>query len=169
MSVTTGQQLKDLGGGLFSAVSSTEKTRVTAALVRRIVVCPLADVVADTAALAEKVVFSVPATLVNGIKVISCTITATEGITAHDDNHRTFTLKKYDAAGANGTTVGAVSTDSNATPVGTSLTAFVPKSLILKDSATTVVASACLTFQGTGAGTEENLAGAVCTIEYEEL
>lgn len=169
MSVSNGTDIKQLGNALFSATDSTGKTRTEAALVRRIAVCPIADVAADTATLAERIMFTVPANLTNGIRVKAVTYTSTVAIPAHATDNRTFTLKKYNAAGGGGTTVGTLGTDSDVAGY-TSVTALVPAAFTLTASAVDVVAGGILTLSGAGGGgTEPAITGAVLTIDYEEL
>jgi hypothetical protein len=166
MSVTTGQQLKDLGGGLFSAVSSTEKTRVNAALVRRSFSVPI--ILASNGAIAESVIFTVPANLVNGIRVKSVYLAMTTGQTKDSDtDYRVFTVKKYTAAGASGVTIASRST---ALTGGTAITALVPAALTVSTTAgyADVAAGAPITLTVTDNGTSVACDGSL-TIEYEEL
>jgi hypothetical protein len=164
MAVTTGENIKNLGDALFSAVSSTEKTRVEASLVRRQVQynVPLA---AD-AALAETVVFAVPANLVNGIKIKAITISCFTAIAAHASNGRVVTVNKY-APTTPGSAV-PISVWSTLTGQQGAIASLVPASMTLTAAATTVSAGACITLIVSDAGTSVIFDGCI-TIDYEEL
>ena len=157
MSVTTGQQLKDLGGGLFSAVSSTEKTRVQQALVKRVITVPWSMVAVAAGADSTQYIWTCPSSLVNGVRILSASWLAPATLAAEATNYITLTL--YNGSDS----VGAI-TSVNA------MTAGAPRAFTVSTTYNNVAAGGVLKLTKTYAASGTALvSGGILTLEVEEL
>lgn len=138
----TGDQLKMMGGALFSQASATDQTRVNQALVTRwIHTTNIGDVATAGTAFTESVIAAnLPAGRIKGVYV-SCPI----AVTANDTTYATLTVSKRTGAGA---AVIVATQTTKITGGSCNIVAFVPVALTLSatDANLTIAASDVLTF-----------------------
>lgn len=101
--------------------------------------------VASGSDIAEVELYSVPAHLTDGVRVVSVKIVPDGAVTADDTGYATILVKKYDAAGANGATVASQTT--KITGGSGDWVAFVPVTIPLAATLETLVAGGSLTLQ----------------------
>lgn len=118
--------------------------------------------------LTERVVFAVPSGAASGITITSVTYVPSASMTASDTLYETLTVKKYDAAGANGATVATRTTKTSGSGGSGSWTAFVGVTLTLTAANATVVAGGAVTFAYAKTSTGTDVPIGSLEIEYLE-
>lgn len=118
--------------------------------------------------LTERVVFAVPAGVPGGITITSVKYVPSASLSASDTNYETLTVKKYDAAGANGATVASRTTKTTNGGGSGNWTAFVGVSLTITAANAAVVTGGAVTFAFAKASSGTSVPVGVLEIEYLE-
>lgn len=146
----SGEAIKGVAAGLFSAGSATEQTRAEHVFVRRYVEVDVTDGGTAGTAATERTIHQ-PRT--SG-KVLSCYVSTPVTAAANGSNYGTFTLSKRDGAGGGATAIAAA--DSSAT----AFTAHTPRALTITAGNESYSSGNVLTIALTKTGTGVAIAAA---------